>query len=81
MRLFIAIPFTEQLKEELLRFQKALITLIRRASFRDRSALEITKPPKGSMLVEHISLMRSERGKHGMIYTEINPASPPMPLL
>lgn len=47
------------------------ITLIRRASFRDRSALEITKPPKGFMQVEYISLMRSDRGKTGMIYTEI----------
>lgn len=81
MRPFIEIPFTEQLKKELLRFQKGLITLIRRASFRDRSALEIAKPPKGSMLAEHISLMRSERGKHGMIYTEISLACPPTPFL
>ena len=27
--------------------------------------------PLAEMLVEHVSLMRSERGKHGMIYTEL----------
>ena len=27
--------------------------------------------PMAEMLVEHVSLMRSERGKHGMIYTEL----------
>ena len=27
--------------------------------------------PMAEMMVEHISLMRSERGKHGMIYTEL----------
>ena len=27
--------------------------------------------PEAEMIVDHISLMRSDRGKHGMIYTEI----------
>ena len=27
--------------------------------------------PKAGMIVDHISLMRSDRGKNGMIYTEI----------
>lgn len=27
--------------------------------------------PQASMVVDHFSLMRSERGKHGMIYTEL----------
>ena len=27
--------------------------------------------PKAEMIVDHISLMRSERGRHGMIYTEL----------
>ena len=40
------------------------ITLIRRALFRDRSALEIEKPPKGSTQVDRVSLMRSDRGKN-----------------
>ncbi len=48
------------------------ITLIRRVSFRNG---EIEKPesihvPYGTR-VEHVSLMRSERGKNGMIYTEL----------
>lgn len=42
------------------------ITLARRVV--GRPALEV---PKAVMTVEHISLMRSERGRHGMIYTEI----------
>lgn len=45
------------------------ITLIRRAAFRKQAAA--AKPPKGSMRVHKIVLMRSDRGKSGMIYTEI----------
>lgn len=47
------------------------ITLVRRAVFRNRHVLEVTNPPKGSMKAERVSLMRSDRGKRGMIYTEI----------
>ena len=42
------------------------ITLIRRAV--GRPALTV---PEVTMTVDHISLMRSERGRHGMIYTEV----------
>ena len=42
------------------------ITLARRAT--GRPALQI---PEAAMTVDHISLMRSERGRHGMIYTEM----------
>ena len=47
------------------------ITLVRRAEADFRSIVEITEPPKGSMRVDRISLMRSDRGKSGMIYTEV----------
>ena len=42
------------------------ITLIRKAD--GRPALTV---PETAMNVDHISLMRSERGKRGMIYTEL----------
>lgn len=42
------------------------ITLVRRAV--GQPAIEV---PEVSMIVDHISLMRSERGRHGMIYTEV----------
>ena len=42
------------------------ITLLRRAA----GCPALTVPEIG-MTVDHISLMRSERGKHGMIYTEV----------
>ena len=49
------------------------ITLVRKAQSLDgripAGALE--NIPKASMIVDHISLMRSERGKNGMVYTEI----------
>lgn len=53
------------------------ITLIREPSFRGVSAASggmdapETTPPSGEMVVRGASLMRSDRGKHGMIYTEI----------
>ena len=47
------------------------ITLVRKAVFQGKTALPVINPPGGKMEVEGISLMRSERGKHGMIYTEI----------
>ena len=33
--------------------------------------IPISNPPKGRMRATHISLMKSERGKNGMIYTDI----------
>ena len=47
------------------------ITLVRRASGigRDTAA---ARPPKASMAVRHVALMRSDRGRSGMIYTEID---------
>ena len=46
------------------------ITLVRRAQWDSRAVAGIVVPEAG-MMVEHISLMRSDRGKAGMIYTEI----------
>jgi 2'-5' RNA ligase len=49
------------------------ITLIRKPESRDGSIPEdvLQDLPQTKMEVEYISLMRSDRGKHGMIYTEI----------
>ncbi|MBQ7515742.1 MAG: RNA 2',3'-cyclic phosphodiesterase [Schwartzia sp.] len=47
------------------------ITLVRKAVFHGGTALPDVAPPSGEMLVRGISLMRSERGKRGMIYTEL----------
>ena len=47
------------------------ITLIRKASYRGGGAVPAEEPPKGSMTAYKVSLMRSDRGKQGMIYTEI----------
>lgn len=49
------------------------ITLMRRASgvLTDGSDEELTAHDGLAMMVDHISLMRSDRGKHGMIYTEL----------
>ena len=49
------------------------ITLIRRASVPGSgSMVPVSEAPKGRMRATHVSLMRSDRGKNGMIYTEIN---------
>ena len=47
------------------------ITLIRKYSCRGGGEIPVSDPPKGSMRATRVSLMRSERGKNGMIYTEI----------
>ena len=61
------------------------ITLVRKPTIRSGAAADAktgsepaTLPaelfdrlPSASMTVDHISLMRSDRGKHGMIYTEL----------
>jgi 2'-5' RNA ligase len=47
------------------------ITLIRKYSCRGKREIPVSEPPKGSMKAARVSLMRSERGKNGMIYTEI----------
>lgn len=49
------------------------ITLLRKAEYNPDSLFSVSdvKIEKASMMVSRISLMRSERGKHGMIYTEI----------
>ena len=49
------------------------ITLIRRAEGRlsDESKDVLSDRFAAAMNVDHISLMRSDRGKHGMIYTEL----------
>ncbi len=47
------------------------ITMIRKYSCRVGKEIAVSDPPKGSMTATRVSLMRSERGKNGMIYTEI----------
>ena len=45
------------------------ITLVRKAAY--NKGLPTVSIHKKEMMVERISLMRSDRGKHGMIYTEV----------
>ena len=47
------------------------ITVIRRPNRQLEEVLGGLSDPKAIMTVDHISLMRSDRGKHGMIYTEL----------
>ena len=47
------------------------ITLIRRASYDYGEIIPADNPPIGQMTATRVSLMRSERGKSGMIYTEL----------
>ncbi len=47
------------------------ITLVRKAEFNNKIELLLEHLPAGSMEVHEISLMRSDRGKNGMIYTPI----------
>ena len=47
------------------------ITLVRRAYFPGRSIGMLPQLPPVSMTVGGIALLRSDRGKHGMIYTEV----------
>ena len=47
------------------------VTLVRGAAFHGESAWPQVEPPQGETEARGVSLMRSDRGKHGMIYTEI----------
>lgn len=49
------------------------ITLVRKAMTRSGAIPEeiLDNLPKAEMVVDHASLMRSDRGKQGMIYTEL----------
>lgn len=47
------------------------ITLIRKYSYKGGLEIPVSESPKGHMKATRVSLMRSERGKNGMIYTEI----------
>lgn len=47
------------------------ITLVRRGELLREDAIAISRAPEGAMHADRISLMRSDRGKAGMIYTEI----------
>ena len=47
------------------------ITLIRKPQYHELSDMTDIVIPKISMIADHVSLMRSDRGKNGMIYTEI----------
>ena len=50
---------------------KIIITLIGKYSYKCGWEIPVSKPTKGHMKAARVSLMRSERGKNGMIYTEI----------
>ena len=50
------------------------ITLLRRAEYA-RPGLPAVAPPRAKMTVRRISLMRSDRGKGGMIYTTVGELS------
>ena len=47
------------------------ITLIRKVSVPGGGPVPVPEAPVGRMRATHVSLMRSDRGKNGMIYTEI----------
>lgn len=47
------------------------ITLVRKFSYKKGDVIPVWDAPKGKMTVRGISLMRSDRGKSGMIYTEV----------
>lgn len=47
------------------------ITLVRKPVCRDETVLASITVPSAQMKVDYISLMRSDRGKSGMIYSEI----------
>ena len=47
------------------------ITVIRKASYGGKDKYPTVEIPAAGMTVNRISLMRSDRGKHGMIYTEL----------
>ncbi len=47
------------------------ITLIRKYSCKGGREIPVSELPKGQMKATRVSLMRSERGKNGMVYTEI----------
>ena len=79
MRLFIAIQLDNNIKDALTeagipfdrkRFSPH-ITLLRKATADRLYGIDV---PAASMTADAISLMRSERGKNGMIYTELGSA-------
>mgnify|MGYP002627352830 CR=1 FL=1 len=49
----------------------AHITMLRNAQISNRVDISSLNVDKAVMTVSEVSLMRSERGKHGMVYTEI----------
>lgn len=50
---------------------KPHITLMRKASLSTRPEKILAHPPTGTMTADKILLMRSDRGKNGMIYTPV----------
>jgi 2'-5' RNA ligase len=57
------------------------ITLVRKPTGRGEEALGGLHFAGESMTVERISLFRSDRGKRGMVYTEVGAVQAPTPLL
>ncbi len=66
MRLFIAINFDENMTDALIEMQDDLM----RCGVKNIPMQSIESVSE-TMRVNGISLMKSEQGKHGMIYTEI----------
>ena len=84
MRLFIAIQLNKEMKDSLYEIQHAMMEQGVRGNFTKKTNLHLTLAfigkipsyvlenlPHEEMVVDHISLMRSDRGKNGMIYTEL----------
>ena len=47
------------------------ITMIRNYDYKGGEMIPVNKPPIGSVVADTVVLMKSERGKHGMVYTEL----------
>ena len=56
------------------------ITLVRKASLSTTPEKILAHPPTGTMFADKIFLMRSERGKNGMIYTPVGEIAAAEPL-
>ena len=54
------------------------ITLIRKAEYHGETPLPEVRPPEAETKVAGVSLMRSGRGKHGHVYTEIGRIGEPI---
>ena len=68
MRLFAAIELSDEMKKALVRFQDSLKDA---GVFYDGEGLPEVSIDPVEMTTSYISLMRSDRGKSGMIYSSV----------